>query len=145
TRSYLVVTAGTIVMTFAAGGLAAWMPTFLHRYRDLTLAQAGVLSGGILVVAGLLGTLGGGWLGDRLQSRDLGGYFVSSGLGLLLAVPAGVVGVLVGSAAIYWPALFLALFFLFFNAGPLNAAMVNVVPATMRASAMAVNVLLIHL
>ena len=51
-----------------------------------------------------------------------------------------------GSAPpLYWTATFLALFFLFFNTGPLNAAICNVVPANIRASAIAVNVLVIHL
>src|SRR5262249_13870688 len=80
TRSFVVNTAGYTVMTFAMGALAAWMPTFLNRFRGLSLTQAGVWFGGVLVVAGFLGTLAGGWLGDRLQARDRGGYFVSSGL-----------------------------------------------------------------
>jgi len=145
TRSYLVNTAGYTAATFAMGGLAAWWPTFLFRERGVPLDRAGFLFGATLVVAGFLGTLAGGWLGDRIHARHKGGYFLASGIGLLLATPAGLVAVLGASPPLYWAATFLALFFLFFNTGPLNAAICNVVPAQMRASAIAINVLVIHM
>ena len=56
-----------------------------------------------------------------------------------------IAGALVANPAIYWGATFVALFFLFFNTGPLNAAICNVVPASMRASAIAANVFVIHM
>ncbi len=132
-------------MTFAMGGLGYWMPTFLVRERGVPLEQAGPSFGAVLVVAGFAGTLVGGWLGDRLQRRNQGGYFLCSGIGFLLGVPGAIVAAVVPLPAVYWPAIFVALFFLFFNTGPLNAALVNVVPASMRASAVALNVLIIHL
>ena len=141
----MVNTAGYTAATFAMGGLAAWWPTFLYRARGVPLDRAGFLFGAVLVVAGFLGTLAGGWLGDRIHARNQGGYFLAAGWGLLLATPAGVLAVLAEPPAIYWSATFLALFFLFFNTGPLNAAIVNVVPPNMRASAIAVNVLIIHM
>ena len=101
--------------------------------------------GAALVVAGFLGTLAGGRLGDVLQAKHKGGYFLSSGIGLLLGIPATIAAVLMQIPWMYWTGIFVALFFLFFNTGPLNAALVNVVPASMRASAVAVNVLVIHL
>jgi fucose permease len=54
-------------------------------------------------------------------------------------------------AAIYmrgpamFPAIYIAEFFLLFNTGPLNAAVVDSVGAGIRASAIAVNLLVIHL
>jgi predicted MFS family arabinose efflux permease len=144
TRSYVFNAAGTTAMTFAMGGLSAWMPTFLHRVRGVPLDRAGVAFGAALIVAGLAGTVAGGWLGDRLAARHGGGHFLSAGGGLLLGTPFAVVAAAAPDPAVYWPAIVVALFLLFFNTGPLNAALVNVVPATMRATAVAVNVLLIH-
>lgn len=145
TRSFVVNTAGYTAATFAMGGLAAWWPTFLYRERGVPLDRAGFLFGATLVVAGFLGTIAGGLLGDKLQVKHRGGYFLASGIGLLLATPAAIAGTLLHQPALYWTATFVALFFLFFNTGPLNAAICNVVPAGMRASAIAANVLVIHL
>lgn len=144
-RSFLVNTAGYTAATFAMGGLAAWWPTFLYRERGVPLDHGGLVFGAELVIAGFLGTIAGGWLGDRINLRHRGGYFLAAGWGLLLAVPFSIAAAMAESPAIYWSALFGALFFLFFNTAPLNAVLVNVVPAGMRSSAVAVNVLVIHM
>jgi MFS family permease len=44
-----------------------------------------------------------------------------------------------------WLFVFLAVFFLFFNTGPANTALANVAPPNLRASAFALNILIIHL
>src|SRR6059036_3793455 len=41
--------------------------------------------------------------------------------------------------------IFIAVFFLFFNTGPSNTALANVTPPTVRASAFALNIFIIHL
>ncbi|MCA9712084.1 MAG: MFS transporter, partial [Myxococcales bacterium] len=133
-------TAGTTLMTFALGGLAAWMPTFFQRAHGLSVGEAGTAFGGVTVVAGLLGTLLGGWLGDRAQARGPGGYFRVSGLGLLLGAPFAVVLPWVPDVTAALAVAFVAEMLLFLNTGPLNAVLVACVPTTMRAQAVAVNV-----
>lgn len=145
TPAYLLNAAGYTAATFAMGGLAAWWPTFLYRERGLPLDRAGFVFGAILVVAGFGGTLAGGWLGDRIHARNRGGHFLAAGWGLLVAAPFAVIGILLTSPWGYWSAVFVCLFFLMFNTAPLNAALCNVVPAHMRSTAVAVNVLLIHM
>ncbi len=137
-------TAGTTLMTFALGGLAAWMPTYLQRAHHLSLGEAGIGFGAVTVVAGLVGTLLGGWLGDRAQARGAGGYFWVSGTGLLLGAPFALLLPMMPDVTSTFAIAFLAELFLFLNTGPLNAALMGSVPASMRARAMAVNVFCIH-
>jgi sugar phosphate permease len=137
-------TAGTTLMTFALGGLAAWMPTYLQRAHGLSLGEAGTGFGAVTVVAGLVGTLLGGWLGDRAQARGAGGYFRVSGLGLLLGAPFALLLPMMPGVTSTFAIAFVAELLLFLNTGPLNAALLASVPATMRARAVAVNVLCIH-
>jgi MFS transporter, Spinster family, sphingosine-1-phosphate transporter len=143
-RSYLVNVAGATAMSFATGGLGAWMPTFLYRARGVPLATAGLAFGAILIGAGVLATLAGGWVGDRMQRHDRGASFSVSGLSLALAAPCALAALVSPQPAVYWPAIALTNFFLFFNTGPMNAALVNVVPPTMRASAVAVHTFVTH-
>jgi MFS family permease len=96
------------------------------------------------VIAGLIGTLVGGQLGDRAQARDAGGYFAVSGWGLLLGAPFVLACAWLGWLWAVLAAAFVAELFLFLNTGPLNAALVSCVPPALRASAVAVNVFLIH-
>ena len=62
-------------MTFAIGGLSVWAPTYIVEARGLPLKNVDVIFGGILVVSGLISTLLGGWLGDKLRARFSGSLF----------------------------------------------------------------------
>jgi MFS family permease len=143
TRSFIFNCGAQTAMTFALGGLAFWMPAYLI-FRNQSPSLATPIFGGITVVAGLASTLAGGFLADRLQKRLGGSYFLVSGMGMLLAFPLFI-------ATIYtpfpmaWVTLFAAIFFVFLNTGPSNAALANVSAPRVRATAFAANILIIHL
>ena len=142
-RAYWTITLGGAMMTFAIGGLQVWMPTFLIRMRHLSLERASTIFGAMTVVSGIVATLLGGWLGDRLLRRTSAAYQLVSAVGMTLAIPAIVVAVYYHGPVMY-PAIFLGEFFLLLNTAPLNAALVNSVSARIRATALAVNVFTIH-
>jgi MFS transporter, Spinster family, sphingosine-1-phosphate transporter len=135
---------GMAMMTFAAGGMQVWMPTFLSRMRQVPLKDANLYFGGMTLVAGIGATLLGAWLGDRMLRTNKGGYYLVSAIGMALALPAIVVAVTITNRAMY-PAIFLGEFFLLLNTAPLNAALVNSVSANIRATAVAVNIFTIHI
>jgi MFS family permease len=143
--SFLYNTAAQIIYTFVVGGLATWMPTYFVRVRHLPLASADLMFGGVLAAAGLVGTLIGGRLGDRMAARHPAGHFQLAGISLILSLPFAVAGIISPSPAIFWPAMFVALTLLFLNTGPLNAAMANVLPAQLRGWGFAMNTMAIHL
>jgi MFS family permease len=143
--SFLFNTLGQIIYTFVIGGLAVWMPTYFVRVRHLPLASADLMFGGVLAAAGLLGTLIGGKLGDRMAARHPSGHFLLSGLSLVLSVPFAIAAVTVPQPAIFWPSMFVALTLMFLNTGPLSAAMANVLPAQLRSWGFGVNTMAIHL
>lgn len=142
--SYVAATLSMAAMTFSLGGLAVWMPTFLVRTWGFNVAQAGTLFGAITVGAGLVGSLLGGWLGDRLLKVTGKAYFLVSGAGLALAVPAGVWAVLSPSLPAALAALAAAETLAFLNMGPLNGVIVSVTSARMRSMAFAANIFVIH-
>jgi len=131
-------------MTFAIGGLSFWAPTYIIEARGLPKDTTALIFGGIVAGAGLFSTLLGGWLGDKLRPRFPGSYFLVSGCGMLLGFPATIAMLYVPFPAA-WVCIFFAIFFLFFNTGPSNTALANVTPPSMRATAFALNILVIHL
>ena len=143
--SYLVNTAAQTVYTFSMGGLAFWMPTYFYRERALSLENATFLFGICLVLAGFAGTILGGYLGDRLSTRFRGAHFSFSGITLVASFPFTLLAVLSSRPAIFWPGMFITLLLLFLNTGPLNAAMVNVLPPELRARGFALYTVIIHL
>jgi MFS family permease len=142
TRAFVFNCLAQTAMTFALGGLAFWMSAYLI-FRNQSPALATPIFGGITVVAGLLSTLLGGFVADRLQKRFSGAYFLVSGIGMLLAFPL-LIGMLYTPFPFAWIFLFGAVFFVFLNTGPSNAALANVVGSNVRATAFAVNILIIH-
>ena len=142
TRSFVFNCLAQTAMTFALGGLAFWMSAYLI-FRNQSPAQATSIFGGITVVAGLLSTLLGGFVADRLQKRFNGSYFLVSGLGMILAFPL-LVAMLYTPFPLAWVFLFGSVFFVFLNTGPSNAALANVTEARVRATAFALNILIIH-
>ncbi len=145
TPAWKINTAGMTLMTFAMGGIAFWMPTYLIREQGMEEASGNMIFGGITVVAGLLATLIGGALGDRAFAKKQGGYFSVSGMGLLLGAPFALAMPLMPTTTGVFACAFAAEFLLFLNTGPLNAALVACVPASLRARSMALNVFFIHI
>ena len=145
TPAWRINTLGMTLMTFAMGGIAFWMPTYLIREQGMDEGAGNMIFGGITVVAGLLATLLGGALGDRAFAKRQGGYFSVSGVGLLLGAPFALAMPLMPNTTAVFACAFVAEFLLFLNTGPLNAALVACVPARLRARSMAINVFFIHM
>jgi len=137
-------TLGMAMMTFAVGGMQVWMPTFLSRMRGVPLATANLRFGLMTLAAGILATMLGGWLGDRMEARRRGGHCLISAIGMTLALPSVLLAVFHVGTWMY-PAIFMGEFFLLLNTAPLNAAILNSVSAPIRSTAFAVNIFTIHL
>jgi MFS family permease len=143
-RAFWTVTLGMSAGTFSLGGIQVWMPTFLSVARGYSLQQANLIFGGIVVVCGIVASLVGGWLGDRLLPRMKGAYYFVSALSMALGVPV-MIAALFFRGPIMLPAIALAAFFLLVNTSPLNTALVNAVGAHVRATAIAINIFIFHL
>jgi MFS family permease len=142
TRSYLINCIAMTLMTFVTGGLGFWVPAYL-RYRDQSPDVGMTIFGLITVVAGLVSTLLGGVIADKLRSRFAGSYFWVSGIGMLIACPFFIATLYI-PFPVAWIPMFLAIFFLFLNTGPANTALANVSLPAVRATAFAANIFVIH-
>jgi multidrug resistance protein len=142
-RAFWAVTLGMAAGTFSLGGIQVWMPTFLVVERGYNLKEANEMFGAIVVVCGIVASLAGGWIGDRLLPRMKGSYYFVSALSMALGVPVMIAALFV-KGPVMLPAIALAAFFLLVNTSPLNTALVNAVGARIRATAIAWNILFFH-
>ena len=162
--SFMLNTFAMTAMTFAIGGIAFWIPKYIWlriteqqnlgpfialgnpdaiKQSNEILAEVNTTFGIIVVIAGILSTLTGTWLGEKLRPRFSGAYFTVSGIAILLAFPC-TLAILKLTFPYAWYAVFGAVFFLFFNTGPANTALANVTSPAIRATAFAMNIFLIH-
>ncbi|HET6572824.1 MAG TPA: MFS transporter [Fimbriiglobus sp.] len=111
---------------------------------SMTTGRIGLIFGAIVVISGLVATLVGGWFGDYLRNhRVRGAYFHAAGWTTILAWPFFLAMLFLPFPAA-WGVLFGAVFFLFFNTGPANTILANVSRSSIRATAFAINILIIH-
>ncbi|MEO0421833.1 MAG: MFS transporter [Pseudomonadota bacterium] len=120
-------------------GIFFWLPSFLVRSFGLTLLDASLFFGAILLVGGLIGTWLGGAMADRFGAggrRSV--YVLIPAAAFIGAIPFYAGAVLAPNLAIAFLALLpptaLGLAWL----GPVLSAIQHVVPANMRATAAAV-------
>ncbi len=142
--SYVINVAAQTAMTFAIGGMSVWAPTYFNTTRGIPdLPHITFIFGVITAVSGLFATLIGGWLGDYFTKRFPSAYFVVSSCGMLIAFPC-TLAMLFAPFPLAWVFCFLAVFFLFMNIGPANTAIANVTSPSVRATAYAANIFVIH-
>jgi MFS transporter, Spinster family, sphingosine-1-phosphate transporter len=141
--AFLCATLGMAMMTFAQGGLLVWMPTFLSRMRGYSLLKANQFFGIIIAIDGTIASLAGGWLGDYLLRRTRSAYYLVAAASMGLGIPAMTIALFNRGPAMV-PAIAVAGFLLLLNTAPLNAAVINSVGAHIRATAIAVNIFVIH-
>lgn len=148
-RSYRLNVLGQTAMTFAIGGIAFWMPRYIHgRYLAEVSAEAKIgglnfAFGALTAATGLTATLVGGWVADKLRGKVRGSYFVVSAGGMLV----GFVCFLATLSVPFpwaWVPLGMTVFFLFLNTGPANTALANVTPPPLRATAFALSIFVLH-
>ncbi len=139
---YLFATLGMAMVTFSMGGISAWMPSFLER-SGFSPNSVGITLGAITAGCGLGGTAVGGMLAQRWLRTNPNALFLVSAWSAALAVPPAVV-CFFGPRTTMLPMLGVAMFLLFLGTGPLNAAIINAVPAAVRSSAIAIELFLIH-
>ena len=108
-----------------------------------TIGSVDFRFGVILALGGLIATGVGAWVGEKLRPRVRGAYFWVIGLGALAALPC-YLGMLYAPFPMAWLFTFLTVFGLFLHVGPGFTIVANVVPSHMRATAFAVNILVIH-
>ena len=142
---YRLVVLGYTAYTFALGAFAVWGPTFLHRAHGVALPRADFFFGVVLAVAGLGGTMLGGFAATAWQKRNPAGYAWTLGLAVLVAVPLAFGAFLTNSTFLSMTFLAAAIFFLFLPSGPVNTLILEIAPVNLRASAMAVAIYMIHL
>ena len=68
-------------------GINSWVSVYFIRIHGWSLSEAGLNIGFSLILGGLIGLVGGGWLSDRLSARFMGGKAIFCLMCALIAVP----------------------------------------------------------
>jgi len=131
------------VLFFVLASNAFWLPTVLSRRFDMSVGKAGTLSGVVIVLGGLIGTLGGGWLADRWAKKAPNGHVKVGMIGFLVASVTIFVAIL-APYAVFLPFFFITVVAMYMHSGPFTAIGQNVVSPTLRASSVTLLLFISH-
>ncbi|MGZ3600160.1 MAG: MFS transporter [Ktedonobacterales bacterium] len=125
-----------------------FLPIYLRSPRGpfhLDATHESLLMGVIVVIGGLAGVLLGGSLADWLARRLRGGRVLAAGIGFGVALPCYALMLFSRSLPVFVVAATLTVLALNLQAGPLTAAVQDATPKALRATAVAVTLLLSHM
>ena len=118
--------------------------SFFEQERGMTKVQATTSLGIMALVAGVLGSVLAGVIGDRLARRTRGAYALLAGCAYALALPAMLVGFSMESHVAILGALTIGATCLFMCMPAVNTQIANVVRPEHRAMAYALAVFILH-
>ena len=143
-RGYLFACFGYAAITFALGALVFWAPEWLKSDKGMSAEDANKMLGVCAVIGGAVGTMAGGVIADRLTKKIRGAFFwVCAASSLLAAIPT-IVAITSHNKTVYLISIFLGITLVFIGNGPVNAVLVNLVPANLRTTALGLVVVIIH-
>jgi predicted MFS family arabinose efflux permease len=119
-------------------GLFFWLPSFFVRSFEVTLLNASLVYGAILLVGGIAGTWLGGYLADRFGEKNRAAYARIPAFAFLAAVPFYLVGVLSPTLLISVLVMVVPTALGLAWLGPVISAVQHLVPPNMRATASAI-------
>ncbi len=143
-KAYLAAILGYAAVTFSLGGISNWMASFLQRITGYSQEAATSAMGPIIVVGGLGGTIVGGIWAQRWSKKTPARHVLRPRMersprrracAALLLRPEGDHAARPCRRCL----------FIFLGTGPVNASTLNSVPANLRSTAMAGQLLVIHL
>jgi predicted MFS family arabinose efflux permease len=118
-------------------GLLLWTPSVLRRSFGLDLVGTGWFMGSLLLIGGTAGVFGGGWLADRLGTKDVRWYARLPAIAWLVTTPCFLLAFMSPDLTIAWPLLLLPNGLNILWLGPVTTAVQHLAPQRMRSTASA--------
>ncbi|WP_265587516.1 spinster family MFS transporter [Sphingomicrobium arenosum] len=134
-RSFWLLAFGASLSSLCGYGLAIWIPSVLIRSFDMSLIGAGQFMGSLLLLGGTIGVFMGGWLADRLGTRDRRWYAWLPMIAWLITAPLYALGLLSESLWLVWALLLIPNALNILWLGPVTTAIQHIVTPPMRATA----------
>ena len=136
--SFWLVSLGASCSSMMGYGLFFWLPSFFVRSFEMTLLNASLYYGAVLLVGGLAGIWAGGWLGDRFGQTRRSRYITIPAIAFIATVPFYIIAMLSESMLLTFTVLLIPTALGLIWLGPVISVIQHLVPPNMRATASAI-------
>lgn len=136
--SFWLVSLGAACSSMMGYGLFFWLPSFFVRSYGLTLLDASLYFGAIVLLGGLVGIWAGGWLGDKLGRVQRTRYLLVPAVAFCATVPFYLLALFSPNLALTFAFLLVPTAMGLVWLGPVISVIQHLVRPDMRATASAV-------
>lgn len=143
--SFWLLSLGAACATMVAYGLFFWLPSFFVRSHGLSLLDASLAFGALLLIGGIPGIWLGGHVADRIGQKRKSSYASIPAAAFILTVPLYGFGVLASSFTLMFVVMIIPIALGLAWVGPVIAAIQQVVKPQMRATASAMLLLITNI
>lgn len=133
--SFWLMAFGASLSSLCGYGLATWVASILIRSFGMSLVGAGQFLGSLLLIGGTAGVFMGGWLADRLGTRDRRWYAWLPTIAWLITAPLYAAGLMADDLTLVWLLLLVPNALNILWLGPVTTAVQHLAPQQMRATA----------
>ncbi len=137
-RAFWGISFGAAASSMMGYGLFFWLPSFFVRSHGMTLLDASMYFGAILLVGGIAGIWMGGWLADRFGTARRRNYALIPAIAFIATVPFYIGAVTSNSLAVSFVLFLVPTALGLVWLGPVLSAIQHIVPPGMRATASAI-------
>ena len=143
--SFWLLALGASFSSMIGYGIFFWLPSFFVRSYGLTLLDASLFYGAILLLGGVVGIWAGGWLGDRFGQDKRAQYARIPAIAFVCSVPFYVLAILSPTLTVSFFAFLVPTALGLAWLGPVISAIQHLVRPAMRATASAIFLFIINL
>ncbi len=136
--SFWLISLGAACSSMMGYGLFFWLPSFFVRSFNMSLLEASLYFGAVLLVGGLAGIWAGGWLGDRFGHMHRTRYITIPAVAFLATVPFYIIAIMSESMLLTFSVLVLPTALGLVWLGPVISVLQHLVQPNMRATASAI-------
>ena len=126
---------GASLSSLCGYGLATWVASILIRSFDMTLVGAGQFLGSLLLIGGTVGVFMGGWLADRLGTKNRRWYAWLPAIAWLITAPLYAAGLMTENLTLVWLLLLVPNALNILWLGPVTTAVQHLAPQAARSTA----------
>lgn len=141
------ITLSGALVNFILYSIGVFFPAFFGRIHHMNVARAGIMTGIVYAIGGILGGSVAGIWGDRIVRRNRSGRMKIAAIAALLAVPVSYFGIHqgLGSIALALPLLTAAYGLLNMYYGLVYASIQDIVSPALRGTSMSIYFLVMYL
>lgn len=145
TKTFLFIVIAQATAVFTIIPLLHFGTTYFESVRGMGIRKASIILGSLAAIAGLIGNLLGGYIGDKLYKKIPSVYSLMASLGFFAGFVFMLIGILSTPQYIWIPAFALCFLFYFACMLAVNTQIANIIHPSQRAMAFAIAVFTVHI